>query len=100
LNGIEATFEVLDKFRNSIIIFGGQDNGLTFWELIFNQLVDFSNLDSKSWPVLSNALTREDLIGLRCFGMFDDIDNGVVVYEPLSFFKEKGDWSQRQSFKD
>lgn len=39
-----------------------------------------------SWNSIATSLTKNFIL-LRCFGMFDDVENRVIVYGPHTFFK-------------
>ncbi len=65
------------------------------WDELFKRTEDLNDSDPISWLSLAVQITQKDLIGVRLFGMFDDLENGVTVYEPAEFAQAHGDWSSR-----
>jgi hypothetical protein len=90
-----AALQVLIKFRNSMLVFGDSLESNKFLDQAFETIENIDASNPHSWISLATYLTKQNLIALRCFGMFDDVENGVIVYEPHTFFKVNGDWKKR-----
>jgi hypothetical protein len=97
ISSIDLTVHVLSRFRNSVLIFGDYHVSSEILDTILNKSKHLQDSDPNSWLPLASYLISQDLSGVRLFGLFDDIENGVVVYEPLTVYNASGDWKSRQS---
>lgn len=90
---MDHCFEVLDQYRKSLLIFGKFSNET------FNQVlekakdIDYSNVNT--WKNLIEFISKKDLIGIRLYNEHHTLENGVFVYEPVSFFEKHGKWDSR-----
>lgn len=92
---IPSVINVLNKHRASLLVYGNLQMGDPSWEVLFQSTERLSDSDALSWSPLAIQIAKRDLVGVRLFGMFDDIDNGVIVYEPVKFHQTHGDWGSR-----
>ncbi len=94
-NDIDKTIGPLDRHRSSILILGDTNNIDSLQDDFFKYTEHLEGSDTLSWLPLVTQIAKKGFIGVRVFGMFDDLDNGVLVYEPLKLAKYYGDWCSR-----
>lgn len=95
LKNLEAVRVVLDKWRNSALLYGDSAKDIEHWDGLFDVFENLQHYNPHTWHSFAAHLAARNIVGVRLFGLFDDDENGVITYEPASFFAANGEWSSR-----
>lgn len=97
VQNIRLALAVLAQFRYSFLVFGDCSA-----ENLDNLLSITENLNEpypQLWTSLINYLADKELIWATVFGVCDDVENGLAIYEPLPFAKKYPAWRLRTHSK-